>query len=63
MLHHIPLRPRYSGLLSIYASGILAPVNIMLIADGIDVFENPLNIPHIVISIHMKICENPSILR
>ena len=54
MLHHIPLRPKCSGLLRIYARGTLAPVNIMLIADGTNVFEKPLNIPHTVISMHIN---------
>ena len=50
ILHQTPFNPSISGLESTIAAGILSPVNIATIIDGIYVLPNPLKTPDTVIS-------------
>lgn len=63
MLHQTPDIPSIEGCDKKSASGILAAVRDMPTIEGGYVFPIPLNAPPVVISMHMKSCEIPNILR
>ena len=61
MLHHTPLSPTIVDNKS--APGILSALSTIPTIEGGTVLPRPLKAPAVVISIHMKSCETPSILK